>query len=154
MSRLVLRDKVHIDADPEDVWALLEDPEMVKAWNPKLKSVEPISHGPRRIGYQYRAVYEMGGRQNEVTAEIEEYQPPVKLVICERGGRLPPEGRARHEYKLSHRRRGTLLRHKTTLIDSGIPLAVRLLIKFIHVFGRPTGKTYLERLGELAEQNA
>ncbi len=151
MSKLTLRDRVRIDAPPESVWRILEDPQQATAWNSKLESVEPISQGPRRVGYQYRAVYEMQGGGGTMLAEIEEYQAPVRLVIVERGGQLAPEGRARHEYDLVPRGGGTLLRQKTTLIDSGLPLLVRLVIKFIDVFGSPAGETNLQELKELVE---
>ena len=75
-------------------------------------------------------------------------------MTCTQGGRLPPGGRAREEYRLREHRRGTLLRRKITLTDSGIPLVFRLLIRFIQVFGRPTGKTQLDRLKELVEGSA
>ena len=67
MSKLVLRDRIRIEALPEDVWPWVEDPERVMAWNPKLKAVEPITHGPRRMGYEYRAVYALGDRERAIS---------------------------------------------------------------------------------------
>jgi hypothetical protein len=151
MSKLVLRDRIRIDALPEDVWPWVEDPERVMAWNPKLKAVEPITQGPRRVGYEYRAVYSLGDRENEMSARYEEYQAPVHLAIRMHGGRLPPEGFCREEYELTARGRTTRLCQKITLVDPGIPLVLRLLIKLVHVFGKPSGKSNLQVLRELVE---
>ena len=87
---MILRDSIRINAPPERVWQYLEDPERMQLWNPKIKAVVSVSWGQRCKGFRYRLTYVLGGKESEVSAEIEEYQPPTKLVIRHTGGRLPP----------------------------------------------------------------
>jgi hypothetical protein len=93
----------------------------------------------------------LSGKESEVSAEIEEYQPPTKLVIRLTGGRLPPNGYAQEMYELSRQNGGTALTQTIQVHNSGINILFRLFIAFVHRFGKPTGKKYLTVLKELVE---
>jgi len=148
---MILKDSVWINASPERVWEYLEDPERMRLWNPKIKAVASVSWGQRCKGFRYRVTYVMGGKENELSAEIEEYQPPAKLIIRHTGGRLPPNGYAQEIYELSRENGGTALTQIIRLHNSGINLFFRLLIALLYRFGTPTGKKYLTILKELVE---
>jgi len=148
---MILKDSVWINASPERVWEYLEDPERMRLWNPKIKAVASVSWGQRCKGFRYRVTYVMGGKENELSAEIEEYQPPAKLIIRHTGGRLPPNGYAQEIYELSRENGGTALTQIIRLYNSGINLFFRLLIALLYRFGTPTGKKYLTILKELVE---
>jgi uncharacterized protein YndB with AHSA1/START domain len=148
---MTLRLRVRIQAPPERVWRYLEDPELMKLWNPKIKNVAAVSWGQRGRGFRYRLTYVLGGTASEVSAEIEEYQPAVKLAIRLTGGRMPPAGFAQEVYELTREGGGTALTQTIQLHNAGINLFVRLLIAFVHRFGRPTGTPYLTQLKHLAE---
>ncbi len=148
---MILKDSVRINAPPERVWQYLEDPERMKLWNPKIKAVVSVSWGQRCKGFRYRLTYVLGGKESEISAEIEEYQPPTKLVIRHTGGRLPPGGYAQEIYELSRENGGTALTQTIQVHNSGINILFRLFIAFVHRFGKPTRKKYLTVLKELVE---
>ena len=85
----ILKDAVQIKSPPEKVWTFIEDPERMKAWNPKVQSISPISWGERAIGYRYRITYAMTNKASEFLAEITEWRKPEKLVIHLTEGNLP-----------------------------------------------------------------
>lgn len=148
---MILKDSVWINAPPERVWGYLEDPKRMKLWNPKVKAVASVSWGQRCKGFRYRVTYVMGGKENELSAEIEEYQPPAKLVIRHTGDRMPPGDYAEECYDLSREHGGTALTQTIRLPNSGINLFFRLMIAFVSRFGAPTGKKYLTILKALVE---
>ncbi len=123
----------------------------MKLWNPKIKEVVPVSWGQRGRGHRYRIKYEMGGKEREVSAEIEEYQSPVKFVIRLTGGGQPPTGYAQEFYELSPEHGGTLLAQTIRVHNSGVNIFFRLLATFLQRFGKPTGKKYLAHLKDLVE---
>ena len=86
-----------------------------------------------------------------MSARFEEHQPPLRLAIRMTGGRLPPDGFCLEEYELIARGRTTRLRQKITVVNSGIPLVFRLLIKLVQLFGKPADNSNLQVLRELVE---
>jgi uncharacterized protein YndB with AHSA1/START domain len=151
---VILRDSVRIKSPPEKVWRFIEDPERLKSWNPKVQSISPISWGARSVGYRYRVTYAMSRKANEFLAEITEYRRPEKIVIRLTEANLA-RGRTVNEiYELSPSEEGTLLEQRIEINNSGLNLFFRLLIAFLHRFGKPTGKRYLAGLKELIERSA
>lgn len=151
---MILRDSVRIKSPPEKVWRFIEDPERMKSWNPKVQSISPISWGERSVGYRYRVTYVMSRKANEFLAEIIEYRKPEKIVIRLTEANLPRGSTVNEIYELSPSEEGTLLEQRIEINNSGLNLFFRLLIAFIHRFGKPTEKRYLEALKELIERSA
>jgi carbon monoxide dehydrogenase subunit G len=151
---VILRDSVRIKSPPEKVWRFIEDPERMKSWNPKVQSISPISWGERSVGYRYRVTYVMSRKANEFLAEIIEYRKPEKIVIRLTEANLPTRSTVNEIYELSPSEEGTLLEQRIEINNSGLNLFFRLLIAFIHRFGKPTEKRYLEALKELIERSA
>ncbi|MFM8551683.1 MAG: SRPBCC family protein [Nitrospiraceae bacterium] len=149
-----LRDHVDVGRPPETVWRFLEDPNNLPAWNPNVQRVAPVTWGAPAKGFRYRATYVLRGKANEMEAEIEEFQPPVRLAVCLSGGRMPKNAFAREVYDLTPIPGGTRLVQTIELNNTGIPLVFRLLMWFIQRFGKPTGKTFLATFKELVEEAA
>jgi len=152
VSQLTLHDRITISARPEEVWLFLEDPDMVKEWNEKLRAWEPLSHGSPRLGFRYRARFGMRGRETDMEGEVVEYRPPVRLVTRFTGGRLPADGYSELAFDLSDRVHSTRLHQTIVMQNAGIPWFFRWLIWFIHHTGRTVGKSHLQRLKELVEE--
>jgi hypothetical protein len=124
----------------------------MKLWNPKLQSISPITWGERSVGYRYRVTYVMSRKANEFLAEITEYRKPEKLAIRLTQETFSKGSSVNEIYELSPSEEGTLLEQRIEINNSGINLLFRLLIAFIHRFGKPTGKRYLVGLKELIER--
>lgn len=150
---MILRQTVWIDAPPEEVWVFLDDPEIMKAWNPKLVSVVPNPHRTRCVGREYRAVYSMSGRQTECIARVEKYQPPLRLEIHVRRREDTRGKYVREIYELSAHNGGTQVTQSVDLQSWGIPSWVGLFMKLLHRFGSSVEQPYLERLKNLVEEN-
>ena len=154
MATLTLVDKVRIAAPPADVWCFIEDPDMVAVWNPKLLSTERVGSVSQGVGCTYRAVFSMNGRETHMNARIEDSQHPQRLVVTYCGGDLPPDGTVRETWELvPDGETGTRVRHTVDMVNTGIGLLFRIVIRMVHRFGRPVGQDCMERLKQLVEQS-
>ncbi|MCA9893748.1 MAG: SRPBCC family protein [Anaerolineae bacterium] len=68
--------EITIDRPRDEVIALFEDPENMKHWQPTLKSFEPISGQPGKVGSKSRLVYDMNGRDMVMTETITQQNFP------------------------------------------------------------------------------
>jgi carbon monoxide dehydrogenase subunit G len=146
-----LRDQVDIDRQPEEVWKFVEDPTMLQAWNPNVQWVDLGTWGKPARGFRYRAAYALGGKMSQVDAEIEEFRPPVRMVVRITGGKLPPTAFVREVYDLVPIPGGTRLIQTIEWGRAGIPLWFRMITWFMSRFGHPTGKRFLTTFKELVE---
>ncbi len=152
---MILRDQIVIERSAQEVWPYVENPERMMSWNPKVKKVTRAHwDGRPGVGFRYGIMYEMSGKVGEMEAEVTTYEPPFRLVIRLTGGRLPEKAYVEEIYELSEDNGRTLLRQKIIMHHSGINIVFRLLIFFVSRFGRPTGKTYLETLKGLVENES
>lgn len=72
-----LRDSVHIDAAPEQVWSWLTDlPEHYTEWHPDHVSAEWERGDFRRTGSIMTAIEFLGGRREELRFELTYVDPP------------------------------------------------------------------------------
>ena len=147
---MTLKDRVDIHRPPEQVWQVIENPETMKLWNPNVKDVMLHNWGARAQGFRYRITYALSGKPSELDAEILEYHPPVRLVIKLTGGRFSGNDYVYEIYELVPMDGGTRLDQTIEIHDSGIPLLFRILIWFVRHFGKPTRKSYLFGVKELA----
>jgi uncharacterized protein YndB with AHSA1/START domain len=159
---------VRIEAPPDLVWQVVEDPAWMGEWNPKVTGVELLSSGSRSQGSRFRVDYTMRGKSARFSAEIEEYRQPERLVLRLTEGYLPPGVCVRETYELRPVSSGTrwgrvaskgggLGAQHTRLIRtidlsaSGLSLIVRVVLGLLSRFGKPVEKRYLERLKEIVE---
>ena len=149
---MILKDKIQIYRPPDVVWSYLRSPARMKEWDPKIKAVVPVSWGDPAEGYRYRVRFKMNSREGNFLAEFLEYQEPAKLIVHLSGGNLPVKGYIQEIYELTENSRGTLLRHRFEVHNSGGHIFSNCLILFIHnsfrIFSR---EKHLRALKELVE---
>ena len=149
---MILKDKIQIDRSPGDVWQYLQIPALMKEWNRDIKAVVPVSWGEPVEGYRYRVRYKMIGRESNFLAEFMEYQAHARLLIHLSGGNLPVKGYIQEVYELSENTRGTMLRRRIEVHNSGVHILSRGLIFILHYsFGIFSGKKHLRKLKQLIE---
>jgi polyketide cyclase/dehydrase/lipid transport protein len=70
-----------LDIDPEGLWAFLTSATNDANWRgPWLRSVRQMTDGPMRIGTRYESTYRFFGREETVTTELTELDPPVRMA--------------------------------------------------------------------------
>ena len=146
-----MREEIDIAAPVEIVWPLVSDPVRMAAWQPKVGSVTPITTGEPRIGSRYRIIFRMNGREQPFTSTIEEFHPPVRIVLLHIGQK---DRRVRETFDLApNGAGGTSLRHEIDLSNSGIPWYWKPVIAFITRFGQSQGDGPLEHLKRQVESS-
>ena len=151
MHRLVLKDKVQIGRPLEEVWRFLQNPALMKEWNPKIRAVVPVSLGEPSEGCRYRIRYEMNGKESNFLAEIMEYREPSRLLIHLTGGSLPRKGYIQEIYELIPNAEGTLVKQQIGIYTSSRHLFSGCRVAFMHYIGKLSKKRYLITLKQLAE---
>jgi len=148
---------VFINSSPQAVWDFLKKPENMLLWNPKVKHVSPSCFSDIQQGYRYAITYQMreSAMASKFQAEFVHFEPFSKLVIRHTGGLSAPQDRVIEEtYELLERDGGTFLTQTICVTNSGINIFLRLLIRVIQKWGKPTGKPYLEVLRDIIEMDA
>ncbi len=79
-STMTIRDSILINRTPDKVWAFVENPELMKQWNPKVQWVTAGAQN-RGQGFVYAITYVMSGKAQEFRAEYVTCEPPHPLVI-------------------------------------------------------------------------
>ena len=146
-----IHDSIQINRSPEKVWAFVENPELMKQWNPKVQWVT-AGDQKRGPGFVYGITYVMSGKAQEFRGEYVTYEPLRSLVIRLTSPTLPQTSFVEERYTLTDKGNSTLLEQRIEINNSGINIFWRLLVAFIMWFGKPVGKRYLETLKELVEQ--
>jgi hypothetical protein len=148
---MILKDKIQIDRPPVVVWGFLRSPARMMEWNQRIKAVVPVSWGEPAGGYRYRVRFKMNRGESNFLAEFLEYQEPSKLLVHLSGGNLPVKGYIQEIYELTENTRGTLLRHRLEVHNSG-HIFSNCLILFIHYsFGIFSRGRHLRALKQLVE---
>lgn len=150
---MTLREVIQIAAPPERVWPYVADPALMAGWNPKLVDIRRSLTGPVRLGESFEATFRMGGKDRDCVIDVIECDPPRRLVLRHR----PREAGDRYAdlaFDLSQGAGGCRLVQRFNLDHWGIHFFLRCLIRFIHIFGSPVGRTYLQQLKEQVEQEA
>ncbi|MFZ2198266.1 MAG: SRPBCC family protein [Thermodesulfovibrionales bacterium] len=148
---MILKDKILIDRPPEEVWQYIESPALMQKWNPRIRAFVPVSWGEPSEGYRYRVRYKMISKESNFLAEYMEYQKPVKLLIHLSGGNLPAKGYIQEIYELAENTRGTLLKQRIEIYNSGMHLFSGCGTIFIHFFSRFSRKKHLRLLKDFIE---
>jgi uncharacterized protein YndB with AHSA1/START domain len=147
---MIIRDSVQINRAPDKVWKFIENPELMKQWNPKVQWVT-AGDQQRGQGFVYGITYVMSGKAQEFRGEYVAYDPPRSLVIRLTSTAMPQDSFVEERYTLTANGDSTLLEQRIEIRNSGINIFWRLLAAFIMRFGKPVGKRYLETLKELVE---
>lgn len=76
-----MTDTVRIERSPDEVFAVLTDPETLGAWNHAFDHAERLDDGPLRVGSRLRAGARVDGRPGDLELEIVELRPPEVLEV-------------------------------------------------------------------------
>jgi hypothetical protein len=109
-----IRDSIEIARSPEDVFAYLDDLARRAEWQSSVVSARVHTEGPTRVGTRATELRRIGNREEQITYEITEHDPPrtyafrgLAGVIRAIGkGSVEPAGdgtRARHDRARLHR---------------------------------------------------
>ena len=67
---------VEIDRSPDDVFAYVTDPERFPEWQEAVVRAHRIDEGPIRPGTKLSLTRRMGKREQTMTSEVTQYEPP------------------------------------------------------------------------------
>lgn len=148
---MIIKNKIQLSAPPEKIWGFITDPMIMKAWNPRIRAVVPITPGKPQANSQYRIRYKLAGKESNFLAEILEYDDLARLVLHFSGGNLPRKGFIQEIYEVFPDSKGTLLRQTVLIERSGLGIANRLSLRMRNIIGALSAKRYLNHLRELAE---
>lgn len=149
-----ITERVIIEASPERVWSWVADPALWARWNPKLKRLNRSRTGAVAAGEVFEADFALSHNATTGQVEVNVCEPFQRLVLRHW---VDVRGRVRSlgvEFALTVEGANTLLVQTTDFSDAGLPWPVRMLVGFIHRFGRPVGPSHLETLKQLAELRA
>ena len=97
----VVTTQIDIDAPPEEVWALVTDPQRTAEWVTIHRALKSHSDGEPRVGYEMKQTLCLRGAKFDVNWEVAEVDAPRHL-----------SGRARAPP--AHTRRRSTSSHRTT----------------------------------------
>lgn len=149
--RMQLTSSVRIAAPPDRVWPFVADPLLQAKWNPKLVSIDRDASGPVRQGESFGLIYRMSGRDHDSHVEIPESFFPERVTFAHSFARNGRTCKVTESYRITTVDRGTHVQQTLDMRNAGIPFPLRLLVWFLHRFGRDTEQACLDRLRELAE---
>ncbi|QYY34548.1 SRPBCC family protein [Ruficoccus sp. ZRK36] len=147
-----LRESITIRARPEAIWVFLEDPDLMREWNPKLLDCEHIEGPKAGQGATYRACYRMGSKEMWCIQRLSDYDPPTSLgwhITDPENDRL--DG-TRLRFTLKRTRQGIRVKQEIEFPDALIPTPVRWLIRLIMAVGKPQGELFLAKLKRTVEE--
>ena len=145
-----IRNKIQLPFSQDILWSLIADPGVMKAWNPRIKEVVPVTLGKPKANAQYRIRYRLGNMESNYFAEIMEFEEFSRFVLHLEGGTLPRKGFIQEIYDLVPNSRGTLLSQYILIERGGLGISARLMLRLNNRMGRSSGKKYLLKLLEMA----
>jgi uncharacterized protein YndB with AHSA1/START domain len=151
---MIIKNEIRTTASLGKVWKFISDPAVMKSWNPRIRAVVPVTLGNPKANSQYRIRYILGRREDNFVVEIMEYEEHHRLVLHFAGGTLPRKGFIQEIFELVPDSGGTLVIQTIVMEETGLRLPARLWLRLRNRIGRSSGKRYLSRLRELAEEEA
>jgi hypothetical protein len=88
---------VEIDRSPEDVFAYVEDLARHGEWQDTVVATTVTPEGPTRVGTRATETRKMGNREQTVTYEVTEHNPPQSFAFKGVDGPIRPIGRGNIE---------------------------------------------------------
>ncbi len=131
-------------------WSLLADPANLSRWNPNARSVDARSE-LTQTGDTFWLTYQLNGRESTYLARVTALDRPRLLEYELTSENIPSGARMTERYEITAHGDEAELSQIVSLGRSGVPWWAVALISFIHRFGRPTGKRFLETFRELVE---
>jgi uncharacterized protein YndB with AHSA1/START domain len=146
----MFKDRITVSAPAAEVWKVLEDPDRLPGWLPKCTAVLKESDGGMRRGFRFSLEREWKGDTRVGEVEVTDCQPGKRITWRETDRRQQGRVVVEEEFELVDRGERCVVKHGLDLSKSGLPFWVLMIMKAIHVMGRPVGKTGLMRLAELS----
>ena len=87
-----ISETVEIARRPEDVFAYLDDLSRHGEWQEQIVSVNVETEGPTKVGTRANQVRKIGGREQRMTYEITEHDPPRRFAFRGLSGPVRPVG--------------------------------------------------------------
>jgi hypothetical protein len=150
---MVLKNRIEISVPPKKLWGLVSDPVRIMSWNPKIRTVIPVTIGEPRAGSQYRIRYHLFHGEGNYAAELMEFEEPVRCVLHLKGGNLPAKGYIQEIYEITEKQRGCQLTHTILIDQAGIFFLRALRVRLRHLVGPGSARRYLRKLKKLAESS-
>jgi uncharacterized protein YndB with AHSA1/START domain len=88
---------VEIDRSPEDVFAYVTDPERFTEWQSTVVSAHAEDGNPVHLGSRVVMTRKMGGREQTMTSEVTELEPPRSYAFRVIDGPVRAIGKGRFE---------------------------------------------------------
>ena len=164
LSRLILlvvleqtmriKASIQIDAAPDVIWGYLGVPESWDLFHVKARNTKLISPQGGRVGARYEMQMSAGRRTRLSTCEIIEFQTNslirLKSTLEDEFGH---KGSAVMTYELQDLGLKTEVYERVDIDDRHINIFFRIIIRWIGMFGRPTGETSLMKLKRIIEKD-
>ncbi len=148
---MILSNHIHISARPEKLWDLVANPVHCMAWNPKIRKVIPVTLCEPRAGAQYRIRYHLVHGEKNYTAELMEYEAPMRCVLHLKGGALPGRGYIQEIYEIAYQNGGCDFTQTILIKQAGRLFPGSVKIRIMNFFGAGSAQRYLQKLKGLAE---
>lgn len=87
-----IRETIEIARRPEEVFVYLDDLARHGEWQEQVVSVRMLTDGPTRVGSRASEVRRVGGREQTVTYEVTEHDPPQRFGFRGVDGPIRPRG--------------------------------------------------------------
>lgn len=88
-----ITDTIEISRRPEDVFAYIDDLDRHGEWQEEIVSVRVEGGGPTKVGTRAIERRKVGGREQTVTYEITEHDPPRTFAFRGTDGPIRPVGK-------------------------------------------------------------
>lgn len=83
---------IDINRRPKDVFSYLDQHERHREWQNQIVSSEVETSGPVRVGTRVHETRKIGGREQDTSYEITEYDPPRRSTFRGTAGPVRPSG--------------------------------------------------------------
>ncbi|HYQ47705.1 MAG TPA: SRPBCC family protein, partial [Thermodesulfovibrionales bacterium] len=150
---MILKNRIEIAVPPKKLWGLISDPLRIMSWNPKVRTVIPVTIGEPKAGSHYRIRYHLIAGESNYAAELMEFEEPVRCVLHLKGGNLPAQGYIQEIYEIADTRQGCRLTQTILIDQAGLFFLRALHVRLRHLLGPGSARRYLRKLKGLAESS-
>ena len=91
---MAIRESIEISRSPEDVFAYIDDLATHGEWQEQVVSAKVDGDGPTRVGTRSTETRKIGGREQQMTYEVIEHNPPQVFAFRGVDGAVRANGRA------------------------------------------------------------
>lgn len=148
---MILRDRLDVRASPAHVWDVLADPALMELWNPKCVRCQ-VDRQHVSVGLRYRASFRLSGPERQSDCEVLACIPGELLTTRFSTEAPGPAGYVDETFRLKPLAEGTRIVHEADFTHSGLPRWLRVFMKVVDLVGRKVGKSSLEGIKELVEE--